>query len=85
MKLIAIFCIIVLTIIILYGLFYPKNYTIYKDKDGNMVLVTNISGMVVTLQYVTYDEHDEKCSAITGPQNWDLFEFIKTFRLWRML
>lgn len=77
--------ILIILCIVLYGAFYPRTDTIYKDKDGNKVLVLKVVKTCVVVQFVEYDESTQKPSAITGPQNISLWEFIWNYDLWIML
>jgi len=77
--------IFIILCIALYGVFYPKVNTIYKDKDDNKVLVLKVVKTCVIVQFVEYDEVTQKPSAITGPQNISLWEFIWNYNLWIML
>lgn len=80
MAIFFIFVILIIIAILLYVSFYPKTNCLYKDDYDNIVKVIDINNFVVTLVYVLDDGQE-----VTGPQNWGLFEFVKTFGLWKML
>lgn len=77
--------ILIILCIVLYGIFYPRTNTIYKDKDGNKILVLKVVKTCVVVQFVEYNESTQKPYAITGPQNISLWEFIWNYNLWIML
>lgn len=77
--------ILIILCIVLYGIFYPRTNTIYKDKDGNKILVLKVVKTCVVVQFVEYNESTQKPYAITGPQNISLWEFIWNYDLWIML
>jgi len=78
-------CLGILLCILLYAVFYPRTNTIYKDKYGAQVLVIKIVKTCVIVQYVDYDEKEDRVYAISGPQNIDLWEFMWSHRLWIVL
>lgn len=74
------FAIILFSIIVLYILFYPKTNCIYLDKRGNKIKTLDINKFTITYVYILDDLQETSIH-----QNCKLFEFIKEFRLWKML
>ena len=74
------FVILLIIILVLYAFFYPKTQCIYIDKRNNKVKVLDIKNFTVVLVYILDDGQE-----VTSPQNWSMFDFIKTFRLWKIL
>lgn len=72
------FAIVLFILIILYILIYPHVNCIYTDKLKNKVKIINVNKFTVVLVYILDDGQE-----ITSPQNWDLLEFINTFKLWK--
>lgn len=70
--------ILLVILVILSLLLYPRVNHIYIDQRNNKVKVLNIDNCVVTIVYILEDGQQ-----ITSPQNWDLLEFINTFKLWK--
>lgn len=74
------FVILLIIVLVLYAFFYPKTECIYIDKRNNKVKVLDIKNFTVVLVYILDDGQE-----VTSPQNWSMFDFIKTFRLWKIL
>lgn len=85
MKLLGAFAILLLIVILLYAVFYPKTNAIYKDEHGSQAKVLEIHGNTVVIQYVKYNVDTDEITDITGPQNISLIEFIESFNLWILL
>lgn len=85
MKLFGVLAIVLLLLILLYAVFYPKTNAIYEDENGSKIRVVEINKNTVVIQHIEYDEETDEITEITGPQNIGLVDFIDTFNLWKLL
>lgn len=85
MKLFGVLVVVLLLLILLYAVFYPKTNAIYEDENGFKVQVVEINKNTIVIQHIEYDEETDEITEITGPQNMSLCDFIDTFNLWKLL